>query len=92
MRYSTQIKPISYLKANAAEVLHDLAAGGDPMIITQNGEAKAVIQDVVSYEQTQETLAFLRLMALGQQDIEAGRTEALLDVIEQLRARPLPEK
>lgn len=92
MRYSTQIKPISYLKANAAEVLHDLAAGGDPMIITQNGEAKAVIQDVVSYEQTQETLAFLRLMALGQQDIEAGRTEVLLDVIEQLRARPLPEK
>ncbi len=92
MRYSTQIKPISYLKANAAEVLHDLAAGGDPIIITQNGEAKAVIQDVVSYEQTQETLAFLKLMALGQQDIEAGRTEPLLDVIEQLRARPLPEK
>ncbi len=57
MRYSTQIRPISYLKANAAEVLRELTAQRQPLVITQNGEAKAVIQDVASYEQTQETLA-----------------------------------
>jgi prevent-host-death family protein len=57
MRYSAQVRPISYLKANAAEVLLDLAATREPMVITQNGEAKAVLQDVASFEQTQETLA-----------------------------------
>ena len=56
MRYSTQIRPISYLKANAAEVLQELTDQRQPMVITQNGEAKAVIQDVATYEQTQETL------------------------------------
>ena len=50
MRYSTQIKPISYLKANAAEVLQELTDQRQPMVITQNGEAKAVIQDVASWE------------------------------------------
>lgn len=87
MRYSTRIKPISYLKANAAEVLLDLAASGEPMIITQNGEAKAVIQDVVSYEQTQETLALLKILALGQQDIEAGRVQPMRAMVERLRAK-----
>jgi prevent-host-death family protein len=48
MRYSTQIRPISYLKANAAEVLQELNDQRKPMIITQNGEARAVIQDVES--------------------------------------------
>ena len=87
VRYSTRIKPISYLKANAAEVLLDLAASGEPMIITQNGEAKAVIQDVVSYEQTQETLALLKILALGQQEIEAGRVQPMRAVVERLRAK-----
>ena len=54
MRYSTQIKPISYLKANAAEVLRELEHGRRPLVITQNGEAKAVLQDVASYEQNSE--------------------------------------
>lgn len=48
MRYSTQIRPISYLKANAAEVLAYLTENREPLIITQNGEAKAVIQDIAS--------------------------------------------
>jgi PHD/YefM family antitoxin component YafN of YafNO toxin-antitoxin module len=57
------------------------------MIITQNGEAKAVIQDIVSYEKTQETLALLKLLALGQKDVEAGRTAPLDEVIDRLRAK-----
>ena len=65
MRYSSQVKPISYLKANAAEVLTRLAKEREPMVITQNGEAKAVLQDVASFEETQETLALLKILALG---------------------------
>jgi len=87
MRYSTQVKPISYLKANAAEVLQQLAEQRQAMVITQNGEAKAVIQDVASYEETQETLALLKLLALGNQDVEAGRTRPVADVVKRLRAK-----
>ena len=87
MRYSTQVKPISYLKANAADVLTRLAENQEPMVITQNGEAKAVIQDVASYEQTQETLALLKLLALGQQEIEAGKTRPARAVIDRLRSK-----
>lgn len=87
MRFSTQVKPISYLKANAAEVLLDLTERREPMVITQNGEAKAVIQDVASFEQTQEMLALLKLLALGNQDIEAGRTKPARAVVERLRIR-----
>jgi len=87
MRYSSRVKPISFLKANAAEVLLDLAERREPMVITQNGEAKAVIQDVVSYEETQETLALLKLLALGNRDIEAGRTRPLRDVVARLRTK-----
>ncbi len=57
------------------------------MVITQNGEAKAVIQDVASFEQTQETLALLKLLALGNQDIEAGRTKPARAVVERLRSK-----
>jgi len=85
MRYSSQVKPISYLKANAAEVLLQLAEQRQPMIITQNGEAKAVLQDVASYEETQETLALLKILALGNQDIEAGKTRPLAEVAKRLR-------
>lgn len=85
MRYSRQVKPISYLKANAAEVLSKIAEDREPLVITQNGEAKAVLQDVVSYEQTQETLALLKLLALGRQDIEAGRVRPAAEVIARLR-------
>ena len=87
MRYSSQVKPISYLKANAAEVLLQLAAQREPMVITQNGEAKAVIQDVASYEETQETLALLKVLALGNREIEEGRIKPVADVVKRLRAR-----
>ena len=87
MRYSTRIKPISYFKANAAEILLDLAETREPMIITQNGEATAVVQDVASYEAMQETFALLKLLALSQQDVAAGRTRPLRKVIEELKAK-----
>lgn len=87
MRYSTQVKPISYLKANAAEVLAQLAQERQPMVITQNGEAKAVLQDVASFENTQETLALLKILALGNQDVAAGKVKPVADVVARLRAK-----
>jgi len=87
MRYSTQIKPISYLKANAAEVLEELREQRKPLVITQNGEAKAVIQDVASYEETQETLALLKVLALGNQQVEQGKVKGVAEVVNRLRAR-----
>jgi prevent-host-death family protein len=86
MRLSTHVRPISYLKANAAEVLSDLADSREPMVITQNGEARAVLQDVASFEQGQETLALLKVLALGQGDVEAERTRPARAVIDRLRA------
>lgn len=86
MRYSSQVKPISYLKANAAEVLARLAEEREPLVITQNGEAKAVIQDVASYEETQETLALLKILALGNAEIEAGKVKPVGEVVARLRA------
>ena len=87
MRYSTQIKPISYLKANAADVLEELHEQRKPLIITQNGEAKAVLQDVASYEETQETLALLKILALGNKQIEQGKVKPVADVVRRLRAQ-----
>ena len=85
MKYSDQIKPISYLKANTAEILRRMAERREPLIITQNGVAKAVIQDVASYEQTQETMALLKILALGNRQIEEGRVVAADAAIKGLR-------
>ncbi len=87
MRYSSRIKPITYLKANAAEILQKLAEDREPLVITQNGEAKAVMQDVASYEKTQETLALLKILALGNREIEEGKVRPLADVVKRLREK-----
>jgi prevent-host-death family protein len=87
MRYSTQIKPISDLKANAAGILDEIAETREPVIITQNGRAKAVLQDVKSYEETQETLALLRLLALARKSAEEQGTRPAREVIEELRRK-----
>ena len=87
MRYSTQVKPISYLKAHAAEILSSLGERREPLVITQNGEAKAVLVDVASYEATQETVALLKVLALGQQDWAAGKVKPVAEVVARLKAK-----
>ncbi|MBV1786940.1 type II toxin-antitoxin system Phd/YefM family antitoxin [Marinobacterium sp. D7] len=87
MKLSSQIKPISYLKAHAAEIVRNLSGKGEPLVITQNGEAKVVIQDIESYEQTQETLALLKILALGTRQIEEGKVQPSGDVVQRLRDR-----
>lgn len=85
MRLSNQIKPISYLKAHAAEIIRHLGDNGEPLIITQNGEAKVVIQDIDAYEQTQETMALLKILALGNRQIEEGKVILAADAVKRLK-------
>jgi len=85
MKLSSQIKPISYLKAHAAEIVRNFGEQREPLIITQNGEAKVVMQDIESYEQTQETMALLKILALGNRQIEEGKVQSATDVTKRLR-------
>jgi prevent-host-death family protein len=89
MRYSTQIKPISYVKAHAAELLDRITEEREPIIITQNGEARAVLVDVHSYEDSQESLALMSILAIGKKQIEAGQTYPLAEAIGKIRNRRL---
>jgi prevent-host-death family protein len=81
LRYSTQIKPISYVKAHAAELIDRITEEREPIIITQNGEAKAVLIDVRTFEESQETLALLKLLAFADREIEAGATVPIEEVM-----------
>ena len=72
MQFSSRIKPISYLKEKTATVVKEITESREPMIITQNGEATFIVQDIKSSEQTQQTLSLMKLLALGQKDIERG--------------------
>ena len=87
MKLSSRIKPISYLKAHAAEIVRNLNEHREPLVITQNGEAKVVLQDIESYEQTQETMALLKILALGARQIREGKVQPAEDVIKHLRER-----
>lgn len=85
MLLQESIKPISYVKAHAADIIRDVTETRTPIIITQNGEATAVLQDIASYEEIQESLAFLKILAMGQKDVEEGRTEPAEKVFADLR-------
>lgn len=87
MKLSTNIKPISYLKAHVAEIVRNLSEQREPLIITQNGEAKVVIQDIGTYDQTQQTMALLKILALGMKQIEKGKVIPAKDVVKRLRER-----
>jgi len=87
MKLATHIRPISYLKTHASEIVRGLESNGSAMVITQNGEAKAVLQDIHSYEETQETLALLKVLALGQQQIAAGKLVPLDDAVARVKSR-----
>lgn len=81
------IKPISFLKAHAADVIKELNDTHGTMIITQHGEAKAIIQDIDEYERIQEALALLKMVAQGQKELEEGKTIPANEVFKELDAK-----
>ena len=87
MKFSQQVKPISHLKAHAAEVIRSLSERRKPLIITLHGEAKAVLQDIASYEQTQETLALLKMLAMSSKGLEDGRVRPAGEAFADIRKR-----
>ena len=84
MKFSSQIKPISYLKSHAAEIVREISKSRERLLITQNGEAKLVVMDVKSYEEQEETLALLKILALGNREIEQGKFRDAEDVFAEL--------
>ena len=75
MSHQNHIKPISYLKSNAAKIVNELREEGSPYIITQNGEAAMVVQSVEEYERKENTIAMLQMIAIGEQEITSGEVE-----------------
>ncbi len=73
MKFSEQVKPLSYLKSHAADIIKGFEDNRNPLIITQNGEAKMVVMDIRTYETQLENLAFLKLIKLGEKDIAEGK-------------------
>lgn len=87
MKLSEQVKPISYLKAHAPEMIRGLAEGQDPFVITVHGEARAVLEDVARYEEKEETLALLKVLALGGRQAAEGKLKPASEAVKRIRAR-----
>lgn len=87
MKLSEAVKPISYVKSHAAEVIRDVAETHQPVVITQNGEAKAVLQSLSDYEDLQESLAMLRIVAMGKESVAKGRTKTLRRAFSDVRKK-----
>jgi prevent-host-death family protein len=83
----SRIRPISQLKARAPDVIRELAQSGEPVVVTVNGEARAVLQDIASYEELQDTLNLLKVLALAGKEVEQGRVAPARQVFARLRRR-----
>jgi len=87
MKFSEAVKPISYLKTHASEVVRDVSENQKTLIITHNGEAKVILQDVKVYEKTQESLALLKILALSGKEIRKGNYRPIEKSFEKMRNR-----
>jgi prevent-host-death family protein len=87
MKLSKALRPISYFKAHAAQVIRDIAESDESVVITQGGEAKAVVMSIHGYEELQDSLTMLKLVAFGRDEVRQGRTRPVSDAFRQVRAR-----
>lgn len=87
MKFSEAVKPISYLKTHASEIIRDVAENQRTLIITHNGEAKVILQDVKVYEKTQESIALLKILALSGREIKKGNYKTLDKSFKNVRSR-----
>ena len=85
MKPSQAIKPISYLKAHASEIIRDVSNNKKTMIITQNGKAKVVLQDIKVYEQIQESLALLKILAISNKSFKEGKIKPIKQAFKDIR-------
>jgi prevent-host-death family protein len=90
MNISSDIKPISFLKSHAADILKHINDTHRPVVITQNGEPRAVLQDPESYDNMRKAIGLLKLISQGEEDIKQGKTksqEAVFKGIENILAK-----
>ena len=88
MKLSQRVKPISYLKANAAAIIHDFEKGVQhTLVITQNGEAKAVLMDIKTFDENQETISMLKLLAQSNHSIQQGRVKLASKAFEDIKKK-----
>ena len=87
MKLSTAVKPISYLKAHASELIRDITTTRQALVVTHNGEAKVVVQDIRSYERMQETLALLKILTRSKQNIKRGQAKSMDETFQSLDKR-----
>lgn len=85
MKFSESVKPVSYLKAHVSEILKDLNENSKTLLITQNGEAKAILQDIKLYEQTQEAIALLKIVSLSNLSLEQKKFKTVNKSIKDLK-------
>jgi prevent-host-death family protein len=84
MNISKDIKPITYLKSRAADLLKQINETHRPVVITQNGEPKAVLQDPESYENMRNAIGILKLISQGENDIKDGKSKPQEEVFEDI--------
>ncbi len=87
MIQSEAIKPISYLKTHASKLIRDISNNQKTMIITQNGEAKVILQDIKVYEKTQESLAMLKILAISTKNLKEGKIKPINQAFKDIRKR-----
>jgi prevent-host-death family protein len=80
MNISKDIKPITYLKSRAADLLKQINQTHRPVVITQNGEPKAILQDPVSYQSMRNAIGILKLISQGEKDIKNGKSKSQEEV------------
>ena len=86
MKVASDIKPVSYLKSHAADILKQINETHRPMVITQNGEPRAVVQDPASYDNMRNAIGLLKLISQGEEDIRQGRSREQKEVFKDLEA------
>lgn len=87
MNLEEDIRPVTYLKARAADLLRQVNETRRPVIITQNGEPRAVLQDPQSYESMRNALGLLKLISLGEEDIRKGKVSLHDDVFSRIEKK-----
>lgn len=87
MKPSQSIKPISYLKTHASEIIKDISENQKTMVITQNGEPKVIVQDVKVFEQIQDSLALLKILAMSNKSLKEEKYKPAKKAFADLRRR-----
>ncbi len=87
MKLSEAVKPISHIKSHASEIISEIAETGKPVVVTVNGEARVIIQDIKEYEKDRESMAMLKMLALGEKDMLEGRYKPIHQAFGELKKK-----